>query len=120
MSPLLTHICRPPAAFKNLKSLSAGSPGHLLLLEYLEERPLLMLQPGMGMRLTTYYRCVCPHLPLFERQAGRWWLAVMQIVMLLMLQPGMGMHHTLQVALHVFGQNVTTLELDTQYRYSCS
>jgi hypothetical protein len=30
----------------------------VLLLEYLEERPLLMLQPGMGMRLTTYYRCV--------------------------------------------------------------
>jgi hypothetical protein len=51
------NTCRPPAAFKNLKSLSAGSPGHLLLLEYLEERPLLMLQPGMGMRLTTYYRC---------------------------------------------------------------
>jgi hypothetical protein len=51
------HVCRPPAAFKNLKSLSAGSPGHLLLLEYLEERPMLMLQPGMGMRLTTYYRC---------------------------------------------------------------
>jgi uncharacterized protein len=30
----------------------------VLLLEYLEERPLLLLQPGMGMRLTTYYRQV--------------------------------------------------------------
>eukprot|EP00882_Tetradesmus_deserticola_P023410 GHRQ01025473.1.p1 GENE.GHRQ01025473.1~~GHRQ01025473.1.p1 ORF type:complete len:184 (+),score=97.85 GHRQ01025473.1:36-587(+) len=48
--------CRPPAAFKNLKSLSASSPGHVLLLEYMQERPLLLLQPGMGMRLTTYYR----------------------------------------------------------------
>jgi hypothetical protein len=33
-----------------------SSPGHVLLLEYLEERPLMMLQTGMGMRLTTYYR----------------------------------------------------------------
>lgn len=48
--------CSPPAAFKTVKSLSASSPGHVLLLEYLEQRPLMMLQTGMGMRLTTYYR----------------------------------------------------------------
>jgi hypothetical protein len=51
------RLCRPPAAFKTVKSLSASSPGHVLLLEYLEQRPLMMLQTGMGMRLTTYYRC---------------------------------------------------------------
>jgi hypothetical protein len=50
---------RPPAALKTFKSLSAQTQGHVLLLEYLEERPLMMLQTGMGMRLTTYYRCVC-------------------------------------------------------------
>lgn len=48
--------CRPPAALKTIKSLSAVTAGHMLLLEYLEERPLMMLQTGMGMRLTTYYR----------------------------------------------------------------
>eukprot|EP00775_Hariotina_reticulata_P011322 gene11322-11472_t len=61
-SPL---IDRPPAAFKTIRSLSATSQGHVLLLEYLEERPLLLLQPGMGMRLTTYYRRVgsCSEMP---------------------------------------------------------
>lgn len=50
---------RPPAALKTFKSLSAQTQGHVLLLEYLEERPLMLLQTGMGMRLTTYYRCGC-------------------------------------------------------------
>lgn len=50
-------LVRPPAAFKTVKGLSAATPGHVLLLEYMEERPLMMLQTGMGMRLTTYYRC---------------------------------------------------------------
>lgn len=49
--------CRPPAAFKTPKSLSAATTGHMVLLEYMEERPLMLLQPGMGMKLTTYYRC---------------------------------------------------------------
>jgi hypothetical protein len=52
--------CRPPAALKTIKSLSAVTAGHMLLLEYLEERPLMVLQTGMGMRLTTYYRCNTP------------------------------------------------------------
>lgn len=52
----LLHLCRPPAALRTPKSLSAASPGHVLLLEYMEQRPLLMLQPGMGLRLTTLYR----------------------------------------------------------------
>lgn len=55
-SPHITDSLRPPAAFKTIKSLSAASPGHILLLEYIEERPLMLLQPGMGVRLTTYYR----------------------------------------------------------------
>lgn len=55
---------RPPAALKTFKSLSAQTQGHVLLLEYLEERPLMLLQTGMGMRLTTYYRCGCQVLSL--------------------------------------------------------
>jgi hypothetical protein len=59
----------------------------------------LLLQPGMGMRLTTYYRCVfemlrvCHH---SSRHAGRWWQAVTQVVTLLMLmmEPGMRMRLT--------------------------
>ena len=50
-----TESVRPPAAFGNMKTITARS-GHALLLEYQEERPLFMLQRGMGMRLTTYYR----------------------------------------------------------------
>jgi hypothetical protein len=38
-----------------LKTITARN-GHALLLEYQEERPLFMLQRGMGMRLSTYYR----------------------------------------------------------------
>ena len=37
------------------KDLTAAE-GHVLLLEYLEEAPLLLARPGMGARLTTYYR----------------------------------------------------------------
>lgn len=46
---------RPPAAFKALKTLTAKD-AHAILVEYLEERPLYVLQRGMGLRLTTYYR----------------------------------------------------------------
>lgn len=46
---------RPPAAFKRKKELTARD-GHVILLEYLEERPPLLSRPGMGVRLTTYYR----------------------------------------------------------------
>lgn len=30
--------------------------GHLILLEYLEEAPLLLSRPGMSVRLATYFR----------------------------------------------------------------
>ncbi|KIY95912.1 Transcription initiation factor TFIID subunit 1 [Monoraphidium neglectum] len=46
---------RPPAAFKTKQQLGGGD-GHVLLLEHFEERPMFMLQPGMGVRLGTYYR----------------------------------------------------------------
>lgn len=38
------------------KELSAVTEGPVLLLEYLEELPLLLPQMGMGARLTTIYR----------------------------------------------------------------
>lgn len=46
---------RPPGAFKTMRTIT-GRDGHALLLEYLEERPLFVMQRGMGARLTTYYR----------------------------------------------------------------
>jgi len=48
---------RGPAAggAQKKKDLTAAE-GHVLLLEYLEEAPLLLARPGMGARLTTYYR----------------------------------------------------------------
>ncbi|CAL8462032.1 g1563 [Coccomyxa elongata] len=46
---------RPPGAFTKKQDLTAVE-GHIVLLEYLEEKPLLLSRPGMGVRLTTYYR----------------------------------------------------------------
>lgn len=37
------------------KDLTAAE-GHVLLLEYLEEHPLLLSRPAMGARLSSYYR----------------------------------------------------------------
>lgn len=34
--------------------------GHIVLAEYMEENPLLLSRPGMGVRLTTYYRKCSP------------------------------------------------------------
>ena len=47
---------RPPGAFTRRRELTARGPGHLLLVEHLEERPLCLSRPGMGARLATYYR----------------------------------------------------------------
>jgi len=49
-------LLRPPLAFTDKKDLAASAPGKVLLLEYLEEAPSLLNRPGMGARLTTYYR----------------------------------------------------------------
>ncbi|KAH9606122.1 hypothetical protein KSS87_007264 [Heliosperma pusillum] len=46
---------RPPGAFKKKSDLSARD-GHVFLMEYCEERPLLLGNPGMGARLYTYYQ----------------------------------------------------------------
>ena len=46
---------RPPGAFKRLKDLTMGD-GHVFLLEYFEENPLVLSNPGMGTRLVTFYR----------------------------------------------------------------
>ncbi|KAK9809275.1 hypothetical protein WJX73_000079 [Symbiochloris irregularis] len=46
---------RPPGAFTKRKDLTAGE-GHVLLVEYMEEEPLLLGRPGMGLRIITYYR----------------------------------------------------------------
>ncbi|KAG0629769.1 hypothetical protein M758_1G128800 [Ceratodon purpureus] len=46
---------RPPGAFKKKSELSVKD-GHVALMEYCEERPLLIGNVGMGGRLYTYYR----------------------------------------------------------------
>ncbi|XP_017241541.1 transcription initiation factor TFIID subunit 1 isoform X2 [Daucus carota subsp. sativus] len=46
---------RPPGAFKRKADLSVKD-GHVFLMEYCEERPLLIGNVGMGARLCTYYQ----------------------------------------------------------------
>ncbi|CAI9104104.1 OLC1v1002717C1 [Oldenlandia corymbosa var. corymbosa] len=46
---------RPPGAFKKKSDLSVKD-GHVFLMEYCEERPLLLGNAGMGARLCTYYQ----------------------------------------------------------------
>ncbi|XP_057815094.2 transcription initiation factor TFIID subunit 1 [Cryptomeria japonica] len=46
---------RPPGAFKKKSELSVKD-GHIFLMEYCEERPLLLGNAGMGARLSTYYQ----------------------------------------------------------------
>nr|KAJ0199510.1 hypothetical protein LSAT_V11C600337300 [Lactuca sativa] len=50
---------RPPGSFKKKSDLSARD-GHSFLMEYCEERPLLLGNPGMGARLCTYYQKSSP------------------------------------------------------------
>ncbi|KAL9679853.1 hypothetical protein QQ045_017724 [Rhodiola kirilowii] len=51
---------RPPGAFKKKADLSAKD-GHIFLMEYCEERPLLLGNAGMGARLCTYYQKSAPN-----------------------------------------------------------
>ncbi|KAI9196989.1 hypothetical protein LWI28_028796 [Acer negundo] len=46
---------RPPGAFKKKSDLSVKD-GHVILMEYCEERPLLLSNAGMGSNLCTYYQ----------------------------------------------------------------
>ncbi|XWS09403.1 hypothetical protein CRYUN_Cryun40dG0082200 [Craigia yunnanensis] len=46
---------RPPGAFKKKSDLSVKD-GHIFLMEYCEERPLLLSNVGMGANLCTYYQ----------------------------------------------------------------
>ncbi|KAL6206826.1 hypothetical protein ACLB2K_024072 [Fragaria x ananassa] len=50
---------RPPGAFKKKSDLSVKD-GHVFLVEYCEERPLLLSNTGMGARLCTYYQKSAP------------------------------------------------------------
>ncbi|KAL0365199.1 UNVERIFIED_CONTAM: Transcription initiation factor TFIID subunit [Sesamum angustifolium] len=50
---------RPPGAFKKKSDLSVKD-GHVFLMEYCEERPLLLGNAGMGARLCTYYQKSTP------------------------------------------------------------
>ncbi|KAI3686002.1 hypothetical protein L1987_79671 [Smallanthus sonchifolius] len=50
---------RPPGAFKKKSDLSARD-GHVFLMEYCEERPLLLGNTGLGARLCTYYQKSSP------------------------------------------------------------
>lgn len=49
-------LLRPPMAFTLFSDLRAGTPGRVVLVEYLQDAPLLLNRPGMGARLATYYR----------------------------------------------------------------
>ncbi|KAL6201244.1 hypothetical protein ACLB2K_024959 [Fragaria x ananassa] len=49
----------PPGAFKKKSDLSVKD-GHVFLVEYCEERPLLLSNTGMGARLCTYYQKSAP------------------------------------------------------------
>ncbi|XP_059287448.1 transcription initiation factor TFIID subunit 1 isoform X1 [Lycium ferocissimum] len=51
---------RPPGAFKKKSDLSVKD-GHVFLMEYCEERPLLLGNAGMGARLCTYYQKLSPN-----------------------------------------------------------
>ncbi|XP_058723327.1 transcription initiation factor TFIID subunit 1-like [Vicia villosa] len=55
---------RPPGAFKKKSDLSVKD-GHVFLMEYCEEGPLLLGNVGMGARLCTYYHKSSP-----EDQSG--------------------------------------------------
>ncbi|KAJ6289936.1 hypothetical protein OIU78_025791 [Salix suchowensis] len=50
---------RPPGAFKKKSDLSVKD-GHIFLMEYCEERPLLLSNVGMGANLRTYYQKSSP------------------------------------------------------------
>ncbi|KAK3206157.1 hypothetical protein Dsin_020203 [Dipteronia sinensis] len=50
---------RPPGAFKKKSDLSVKD-GHIILMEYCEERPLLLSNAGMGSNLCTYYQKSSP------------------------------------------------------------
>ncbi|XP_031394779.1 transcription initiation factor TFIID subunit 1 isoform X2 [Punica granatum] len=50
---------RPPGAFKKKSELSVKD-GHVFLMEYCEERPLLLSNVGMGARFCTYYQKTAP------------------------------------------------------------
>ncbi|KAH0465864.1 hypothetical protein IEQ34_005967 [Dendrobium chrysotoxum] len=51
---------RPPGAFKKKSELSVKD-GHVFLMEYCEERPLLLGNVGMGARFCTYYQKLVPN-----------------------------------------------------------
>eukprot|EP00889_Picochlorum_renovo_P001249 jgi/Picre1/28279/NNA_003685.t1 len=51
-----TTLLRPPFVFSTRRELKAGQCGSIFLVEYMEEFPMLLNHPGMGARLTTYYR----------------------------------------------------------------
>jgi len=50
---------RPPGAFKKKSDLSTKD-GHVFLMEYCEERPLMLSNAGMGANLCTYYQKSSP------------------------------------------------------------
>ncbi|XP_048320422.2 transcription initiation factor TFIID subunit 1 isoform X2 [Ziziphus jujuba] len=50
---------RPPGAFKKKSDLSVKD-GHVFLMEYCEERPLLLSNIGMGAKLCNYYQKSAP------------------------------------------------------------
>jgi hypothetical protein len=47
---------RTENAFKLASDLRAATPGKVVLVEYMQDAPLLLNRPGMGARLATYYR----------------------------------------------------------------
>ncbi len=53
MTLFLPSACYTSPALASLPHCRDGS---VILVEYFERRPIFLLQPGMGLRLLTYYR----------------------------------------------------------------
>ncbi|KAI3432621.1 hypothetical protein D9Q98_004167 [Chlorella vulgaris] len=74
-------LLRPPNAFFRKRDFSAAEPGHVVLLEYMEQQPPLLNRPGMGAKLVTYYRkkdaTDLEHQNL-EQDLGRWRVGTVQ------------------------------------------
>lgn len=56
-----SQTCSPtskPTLTAKRADLTATARGHVMLVEYLEEHPSMLGQPGMGLSLSTFYRKV--------------------------------------------------------------
>ena len=74
---------RPPGAFARRRDVTARGPGHVLLVEHMEECPAALGRPGMGTRLATVYRKAGPAdagAPRPGRGVPRWRLGAVEVL----------------------------------------